>query len=159
MSMRNTDISNGATDSSEVLEIATFFIGEACYGIDILSVQEIIRAATITPVSLTPDYVEGVLNLRGQIITIIDLAARVEVPSASEPSSGHIIVVNHGNEFLGLKVDRIGDVLSASWDCVEAPPVNVSGIHRRYVKGVLKTKDRLVEILDLPTVVTSGLAY
>jgi len=155
MSMRNTDISNGATGSSEALEIATFFIGEACYGIDILSVQEIIRAATITPVSLTPDYVEGVLNLRGQIITIIDLAARVELPSSSKPSGGHIIVVSHENEFLGLKVDRIGDVLSASWDSVEAPPVNLSGIHRRYLKGVLKIKNQLVELLDLPAVLTA----
>lgn len=153
--MRSTVISDNAEGPSERLEIATFFIGEACYGIDILSVQEIIRMAAITPVSLTPEYVEGVLNLRGQIVTIIDLATRVEIPSASGPSDGHIIVVSHENESVGLRVDRIGDVLSASWDQMESPPANLSSIHRRYLKGVLKIKDRLVEILDLPAVLTA----
>lgn len=155
MNMRNTVISDNAEGPSERLEIATLFLGEACYGIDILAVQEIIRMATITPVSLTPDYVEGVLNLRGQIVTIIDLAARVDIPSAADPSGGHIIVVRHESESIGLKVDRIGDVLSASWDQMESPPANLSGIHRRYLKGVLKIKNRLVEILDLPAVLTA----
>ncbi len=151
-SMRNVSEPNDDTGHLKGLGLATFFIGNTCYGIDILAVQEIAKLTAVTPVPLTPGYVKGVLDLRGQIVTIINLAVRVGSGSEPDSDSGHIIMVAHENESVGLKVDRIGDVLSTSWDQVESPPANVNSIHRNYIKGVLKIQDRLVEILDLGAV-------
>ena len=146
--LESSDDTNQLTD----LGLATFFIGNTCYGIDILVVQEIGSLSAVTPVPLTPVYVKGVVNLRGQIVTIIDLAMRVGTSSESDSGSGNIIIVAHENEFVGLQVDSIGDVLSTSRDQVESPPANLNSIHRNYINGVLKIQDRLVEILDLGAV-------
>lgn len=134
------------------LGLATCFIGNTWFGIDVTTVREIRRLKQITPVPLTPAYVRGVINLRGQVVTIIDLGSRTGVRSAADSQSWHIIVVDAEDEPIGLAVEGIGDVLPLTCDRLEPPPANLALSRRRFLRGVLKTEERLVEILDLKAV-------
>ncbi len=129
--------------------LATCFIGDTWFGMDVAAVREIRRVDRITWVPLAPAHIKGIINLRGQIVTVIDLGSRTGVSSAYGSRIGHIIVVDAMDEAVGLGVEGIGDVIHLSWDGVDPPPANLTPTHRRLLKGVLKTEERLVEILDL----------
>lgn len=131
-----------------VVELATFYVGEALCGMDILKVQEINKLMEMTKVPQAPDYVMGILNLRGQIVTIIDLGKKLGLTEIMVNDSSRNIIVNSDNEYIGLLVSRIGDVVEADWDKVERPPANIGGLQGAYFKGVFKMQDRLIGILD-----------
>lgn len=135
-----------------MVELATFYVGEALCGMDILKVQEINKLMEMTSVPQAPDYVMGILNLRGQIVTIIDLGKKLGLESTELTESSRNIIVNSKGEYVGLLVTRISDVVDADWDKVEAPPANIGGVQGRYFKGVFKTDSRLVGILDVEKV-------
>ncbi len=139
----NTDLGAGG-----VVELATFYVGEALCGMDILKVQEINKLMEMTKVPQAPDYVMGILNLRGQIVTIIDLGKKLGLSEISVDESSRNIIVNSDNEYIGLLVSRIGDVVEADWGKVERPPANIGGLQGSYFKGVFKMDDRLIGILD-----------
>jgi purine-binding chemotaxis protein CheW len=136
----------------ESVELATFYIGEALCGMDILRVQEINKLMGMTKVPQAPDYVTGILNLRGQIVTVIDLGKKLGLTDIGLNESARNIIVNSGNEHIGLLVSRISDVVAAEWDKVEKPPANLGGVQGTFFKGVFKTKNRLIGILDVDRV-------
>lgn len=138
----STNISNGS------VELATFYVGEALCGMDILKIQEINKLMEMTTVPQAPDYVMGILNLRGQIVTIIDLGKRLGLSSIAIDDFSRNIIVNSQNEHVGLLVSKIGDVITADWDKVESPPANIGGIQGVFFKGVFKTENHLIGILD-----------
>jgi purine-binding chemotaxis protein CheW len=135
-----------------MVELATFYVGEALCGMDILKVQEINKLMEMTSVPQAPDYVMGILNLRGQIVTIIDLGKKLGLETTELTESSRNIIVNSKGEYVGLLVTRISDVVDANWDKVEPPPANIGGVQGRYFKGVFKTDSRLVGILDVEKV-------
>ncbi|MCJ8501953.1 chemotaxis protein CheW [Desulfatitalea alkaliphila] len=130
------------------VELATFYVGDALCGMDILKVQEINKIMEMTQVPQAPDYVMGILNLRGQIVTIIDLGKKLGLSSIDVDESSRNIIVNSENEYIGLLVSQIGDVVQADWQKVERPPANIGGLQGTFFKGVFKTEDRLIGILD-----------
>ena len=130
------------------VELATFYVGEALCGMDILKVQEINKLMEMTRVPQAPGYVMGILNLRGQIVTVIDLGKKLGLTSIEVNESSRNIIVNSDNEYIGLLVTRIGDVVEADWQKVEPPPANIGGVQGAFFKGVFKMKDRLIGILD-----------
>jgi purine-binding chemotaxis protein CheW len=136
------------------IDLTTFNIGDACCGINILRVQEINKLTEVTCVPLAPDYVKGILNLRGQIITVIDVGKRLGLPSseADEAKNQRNIIVYYENESIGLLVDSIGDVFRAENENIEKPPANVVGIQGQFIEGVLKTEKQLISILNLAAV-------
>jgi purine-binding chemotaxis protein CheW len=136
------------------VDLTTFNIGDACCGINILRVQEINKLTEVTCVPLAPDYVKGILNLRGLIITVIDVGKRLGLPSseADEAKNQRNIIVYYENESIGLLVDSIGDVFRAENENIEKPPANVVGIQGQFFEGVLKTEKRLISILNLAEV-------
>jgi purine-binding chemotaxis protein CheW len=138
--------------SNRTVELATFYIGEALCGMDILKVQEINKLMNRTKVPQAPSYVTGILNLRGQIVTVIDLGKKLGLESKKLNESARNIIVNSDNEYVGLLVSRISDVIEADWEKVEKPPANIGGVQGVYFKGVYKTKDRLIGILDVDRV-------
>ncbi|NNF98443.1 MAG: purine-binding chemotaxis protein CheW [Desulfobacteraceae bacterium] len=140
------------TGASSNVELATFYVGEALCGMDILKVQEINKLLEMTSVPQAPDYVMGILNLRGQIVTIIDLSKKLGLPSTDCSEVSRNIIVNSQNEYIGLMVTRISDVVDADWERVESPPANIGGVQGTYFKGVFKTDNRLVGILDVEKV-------
>lgn len=137
------------SQSRPTVELATFYIGEALCGMDILNVQEINKLMEMTKVPQAPSYVTGILNLRGQIVTIIDLGKKLGLASTEQSESARNIIVNSENEYIGLLVSSISDVVEAQWDKVEDPPANIGGVQGAYFKGVFKTQDRLIGILDV----------
>jgi purine-binding chemotaxis protein CheW len=141
-------ISAAANNNDESVELATFYVGEALCGMDILKIQEINKLMEMTTVPQAPDYVMGILNLRGQIVTIIDLGKRLGLSSITIDDFSRNIIVNSRDEHVGLLVSKLGDVVTADWDKVESPPANIGGIQGVFFKGVFKTEKHLIGILD-----------
>ncbi len=137
------------TEVTSAVELATFYVGEALCGMDILNVQEINKLMEMTKVPQSPDYVTGILNLRGQIVTVIDLGKKLGLASIDLDESARNIIVNSDQEYIGLLVSRISDVVTAQWDKVEEPPANINGVQGAFFKGVFKTKESLIGILDV----------
>lgn len=134
------------------VELATFYIGDALCGMDILKVQEINKLMEMTKVPQAPQYVTGILNLRGQIVTVIDLGKKLGLTAIDLNDASRNIIVNSANEYIGLLVSHISDVVAADMDKVEKPPANIGGLQGTYFKGVFKTQDRLIGILDVDKV-------
>lgn len=139
------------------VELATFYVGDALCGMDILKVQEINKLLDMTAVPQAPDYVMGIINLRGQIVTVIDLGKKLGLTSIDVNESCRNIIVNSRNEYVGLLVTRIGDVVEAEWDKVEKPPANIGGVQGAFFKGVFKTKDSLIGILNAERVLANDI--
>lgn len=133
----------------ELLQLVTFSIGEEEFGVNILKVQEIIRTMEITKVPRAPQFVEGVINLRGKVIPIIDLRSRFGLASIPVDKDTRIIVIEINNIIVGFVVDAVSEVLRIPATTVEAPPPVVAGVDSDYISGVGKLKDRLLIMLDL----------
>ena len=137
------------------LELATFFIGEGLYGIDILNIQEINRHVGVTVVPQAPPYVEGVLNLRGRIVTVIDLGKKLGLLPTAPGRERRNIIIDSEDEYIGLMVDRICDVTRADREKMEPAPANIGGVQGRYFDGVVKTDSSLIGILNIDEVLNS----
>ena len=133
----------------ELLQLVTFSIGEEEFGVDILKVQEIIRTMEITKVPRAQDFVEGVINLRGKVIPIIDLRRRFGLDSKPHDKHTRIIVIEINNMIVGFVVDSVSEVLRIPAGTVEPPPPVVAGVESEYISGVGKLEDRLLILLDL----------
>ena len=145
---------NNGIKKNKIVELATFFIGDALYGIDILNIQEINRNMDITWVPQAKEYVKGVLNLRGQIVTIIDLGKKLGLSPASMEKGNRNIIINSHDEYIGFLVDQISDVLPAEPSRIEPAPANISGVQGKYFTGVFKTESSLIGILDIDAVLS-----
>jgi purine-binding chemotaxis protein CheW len=137
------------TDLTELLQLVSFKIGEEEFGVDILKVQEINRMLAITKVPNAPVFVEGVVNLRGRIIPVVDLRCRLGMPSIEHNSKTRIVVVELENRTVGFIVDEVSEVLRIPRDITEPPPSMVANIEADYITAVGKLEDRLLILLDL----------
>jgi purine-binding chemotaxis protein CheW len=133
----------------EVLQLVSFQLGPEEYAIDILGVQEIIRTMEITHVPNAPAYVEGVVNLRGKVIPIISLRARLGLPVVEPTKDTRIIVIEVAHLLLGFIVDSVEEVLQLPEDCIEPPPSTGRGGAKAFHKGVGRVEGRLLILLDL----------
>ena len=142
----------GAAASGE-LQLVSFNIGTEEFGVDILKVQEINRMVEITKVPQAPHYVEGVINLRGKVIPIVDLRKRFNLELKEHDKNTRIVVVDIGGNIMGMIVDSVSEVLRLPANTIEPPPEIVTGITSEYIKGVAKLDDRLLIFLDLSKVI------
>ncbi len=135
--------------SGEVLQLVSFQLGPEEYAIDILGVQEIIRVVEITRVPNAPHYVEGVLNLRGKIIPIINLRRRLGLSSTEHTKDTRIVVVDVAHLLLGFIVDSVEEVLRLPEEFIEPSPSTGRGGADEFHKGVGRVEGRLLILLDL----------
>lgn len=133
---------------SDTKQFATFFLNGLFLGVEVLQVQEVIRYQEMTRVPLAPAMIQGLINLRGQIVTAIDLRRRFEFPPLSPGRQPMNVVVRSDDGAVSLLVDEIGDVVEIEDDIRERPPETVKGVARELVTGVYKLKDKLLLILD-----------
>lgn len=140
----------------DLLQLVTFNIGDEEFGVEILKVQEIIRMMGITRVPRAPDFVEGVINLRGKVIPIIDLRKRFGMKSQDHDKHTRIIVIEINKVIVGFVVDSVSEVLRIPSSTVEPPPTIISGIESEYISGVGKLADRLLILLDLDRLLSKG---
>lgn len=129
-------------------QFATFFLHGLFFGVDVLKVQEVIRYQEMTPVPIAPAMIQGLINLRGQIITAIDLRRRLELPERPEGQLPMNMVIRTEDGGISLLVDEIGDVLEIAESCFERVPETVTGVARELILGVYKLNGRLLLILD-----------
>lgn len=141
-------------DKKEVFQLVTFRLGNEEFSLDILKVQEIIRHMELTRVPRTPDFVDGVINLRGRVIPVLDLRKRFGLPAEDKTNETRIIVVDVDDRTVGLKVDAVSEVLRIPSDTVEPPPAIVTGAESEYIKGVGKLDGRLLILLDVAKILS-----
>ncbi len=141
--------------SGERVQVVSFRLGTEEYGVDIAQVQEIIRMVEITHVPRAPRFMEGVINLRGQLIPIIDLRTRFGMNRIDATKSSRIVVTDIGTKRVGMIVDSVSEVLNIPIENIEDAPEMIAGIGTEYIQGVGKVGDRLIIMLDLTMVITS----
>ena len=129
-------------------ELAIFMVGHMPCGLDTELVQEIIKNSQITVVHRAPEYVRGVINLRGEIATIIDLRIKFKMEPYTQNQNMEIVVVRQGDEAIGLLVDRVNDVVIASKDDISPPPSNVGNITGAFFDGIFTMEQELVTVLN-----------
>ncbi|NOR48335.1 MAG: chemotaxis protein CheW [Methanosarcinaceae archaeon] len=139
--------------ADDLLQLVIFQLGGEEFGVEIMQVQEIIRMPDITRIPQSPEYVEGVINLRGKIIVVINLNTKFDLHSKELDADSRIIIVEIGENVVGMIVDSVSEVLRLSTSSVEpAPDIISTKIKADYLKGVGKLDKRLLILLDLERV-------
>lgn len=130
----------------------TFNIGEESYGIPVLNVREIIGMLDITPVYKMPEYIKGIINLRGKIIPVMDLRVRFGIPCREYDARTCIIVieteVSNQTRLTGMVVDTVSEVLDINNEVIESPPSCFEGVDKEYLIGIGKIKDKVIMLLE-----------
>ena len=144
------------TDHTGLLQLVSFKIGNEEFGIDILKVQEINKMVPITKMPNTPEFVEGVINLRGRIIPVVDMRIRLGLGKQEHNKSTRIIVVDIEGKTIGFIADAVSEVLRIPADITEAPPELTTGVNSEFITAVGKLEDRLLILLDLDKVLDTN---
>ena len=138
------------------IQIVCFKIEEEEYGIEILKVQEILRLPKITTLPKTADFIQGVFDLRGKVIPVVDLSKRFGIETSSNRENKRAIVVSIKGKVIGLAIDSVSNVIKVDTNDIEPPPPVVKGISGRYIVGVAKIGDDFIVILDIDNIFSSG---
>ena len=140
-------------DSHEV-QVACFRLGEDLYAADIMRIKEIIRLQKLANLPKSPAFVEGVLNLRGTVIPVIDLRKRFDIPAAPQGRDTRLLIVSMGRQILGLVVDEVTEVLSVPVKDIKPAPQVAKGVGAEYLVGVCLVKDSLIMLLNLDRILS-----
>ncbi len=136
----------------EVQQYATFYVGKLLLGIDIGQVQEINRQLDVTHVPQAPKCVRGVINLRGEVTTVIDLRTILGLKQTEVTESSRNLILNFEGETLGFLVDRVSDIVALRTDEINPPPANINGIQGKYFLGVHALESEILVLLNLEAV-------
>ena len=146
--------SAGATGTAQ--ELIAFRLGGQEFCVDVMSIREIRGWTPATPLPQSPDFVRGVINLRGTVLPIVDLAARLGFPMA-EPTARHAIIVSQiGTQVVGLLVEGVSDIFTVTHDKIQATPDVASEMAKRFVHGVIPLDGRLISIIAIDAVLPEG---
>lgn len=148
-----TVATNEATSTEQ--QLVSFDLATESYGVDIGAVREIIRLQEITNVPRTPEFVEGVINLRGKVIPVVDLRKRFGLPVGDQSAENRIVVVDIGGQDIGVIVDAVNEVLRIFSDSVEPPSSVITTADSDYLMGIAKVDDKLLILLDLESVLSA----
>lgn len=145
----NTAAIENRLDEQTESQLVVFDLSSQAYGVDIGTVREIIRIQHITRVPRTLEYVDGVINLRGKVIPVVDLRKRFSLEVGEETRDNRIVVVDVGDQDIGLVVDAVAEVLRITKDSIEAPSTVITNAETDYLLGIVKLESRLIILLDL----------
>ncbi len=137
-------------------QVVRFMIAGESFGVDIGRVHEIVTVPEITKVPDTPDFLEGIINLRGKIISVMDLRKKLRLDGAQRSKKNRILVTEMDGKVVGLIVDEVSEVLRINPDRIEPPPEMVSSVGAEYVTGVGRLEDRIILLLDLGKVLNGN---
>jgi purine-binding chemotaxis protein CheW len=146
------------TTAGEQLLVSTFSLGTALFGLDTAHVQEVTIPGKNTFVHNAPAAVVGIINLRGRIATVIDLAVRLGLGRVEPGIEARIFIIDDRGEWLGLLVDRVADAIAIDPAAIAPPPENVNGTREKHVLGVIKHDGRLITLLNLKEILSVDLA-
>lgn len=137
-------------------QLVVFDLASESYGVDIGAVREIIRMQEITRVPRTPEFVEGVINLRGKVIPVVDLRKRFGVMVAEETKDNRIVVVDIGGQDIGVIVDAVTEVLRIPSSAIEPPSSVITSTDSEYLLGIAKLDDKMIILLELESVLSDN---
>ncbi len=140
--------------NTEFLQFVSFNLGDEEYAIEILKVQEIIRMIEITRVPNSPEFINGVINLRGRVIPVLDLGKRIGLSEKEHSGDSRIIVVELQNKVIGFIVDKVNIVLRINQNIVEPTPELMNKIESEFISGIAKMEKNLLILLDLDKVIS-----
>jgi purine-binding chemotaxis protein CheW len=140
----------------EKIQLATFYLGDTCLALDIGLIQEIMRGVRITHVPYAPPEVSGVINLRGEVSTIIDLRRVLGLPPAPSEEGRRTLIVRSQGESIGLIVDRVADITAVDAAEIVPPPPNVGSVDGQYIRGVCPRETEIIVVLDLEQVLSTS---
>jgi purine-binding chemotaxis protein CheW len=127
----------------------TFYLDEEIYGVDIFDVKEIIAMMKTTPVPKTPLFIKGVMNLRGNIIPVVDMRIKFDMPEVEPQMYTAIVIITIENKNIGFIVDKVEEVVNVEEDNMSAPPEFGASVDTRFIKSMAKQKNKVIMILDL----------
>lgn len=157
-SVTNVDIDRekaGQNDGEgHASQIVSFRLANEEYGLDIMGVQEIILMGEITEIPEVPDFIRGLINLRGKVIPIVDLRKRFLLEASESTEHTRIVVVNASGSTLGIVVDAVNEVLRIEPSQIEPPPTSLVGVEQAYIKGLVKMEDKIMILLKLENILT-----
>jgi purine-binding chemotaxis protein CheW len=136
-------------------QVVRFMVGKESFGVDIGRIQEIVTVPEITRVPDTPDFLEGIINLRGKIVSVIDLRKRLKINGAERHKKNRILVTEIEGKVVGLIVDEVSEVLRLNPDNIEPPPEMVNSVGAEYITGVGKLEDKIIMLLDMAKVLNT----
>ena len=136
------------------IQLVTFQLGEELYGVDIMDVKEIVKVCAVRPIPNAPYYVEGIFNLRSEIIPVINLNKRFQIKKLEQTDEesefeGGFIILNIDDNKIGIIIDKIARVVAINTDEIKAPPQMISGIGTEYISGVIRQESRYLIMLDI----------
>lgn len=137
-----------------IRQFVKFLVGNEVFGVDINQTREIIKLQEMLKVPNTPPYIEGLINLRGKVLTVFNLRKRLGFPESEFDENCKIIIVNYNDMDIGFTVDLVSEILRVPEESVETTPSSVSGVDNRFLSGVAKVNDKLILLLDLQSVLT-----
>jgi purine-binding chemotaxis protein CheW len=137
------------THGSDMLQLATFYVADLCLALEIDQIQEIMRNVSATRVPHAPVEVSGVINLRGEVTTVIDLRRVLGLPENPSPGSSRTLIVRSQEESIGLVVDRVADIYAVAHQEIVPPPPNVGRVDGRFFRGVCPRESEIVVVMDL----------
>jgi len=136
----------------EIVKFVTFALGKEKYAVPVLRVKEIIARYDIAPLPKTPNFIEGIISLRGDIIPVVDLRKRFDLPVHDRTDENRLIVLEMDDFYVGIEVDAVFEVIKINAGQIEPPPALVAGLQADYLEGVCEIDSRLITILNLDTI-------
>lgn len=141
-------------EGGQTCQVVNFHLGNEEYGLDIKIVQEIILIGTVTKVPQVPEYVRGLINLRGKIIPVVDLRLRFGMDAEEQGEHTRIIVLKASGHVIGIVVDAVNEVLRISQDQIEPPPMGLRGLDQTFIKGLVKREEKIMILLSVDTILS-----
>ena len=150
VSLKELIMADLKSKKQEEIQLVVFKLGKEEFGVNIHQVKEIVRLVPITPIPRAAKFIEGVVNLRGQILAVLDLAKRIELPASVRSDKTRIVVIELDQNVVGMIVDEVSEVLRIPTNRIEKTPQIVeTDISEKYITGVGKLEDRLLILIDL----------
>lgn len=145
---------NQTKTQEPLLQFVTFRLGDESYGINVMQVQEVLRVTEIAPVPGAPDFVLGIINLRGNVVTVIDARLRFGLPSKEPDDATRIVIIEAEQQVFGILVDSVAEVVDLARSDIEAAPNVGNEESSRYIQGVASMGDELLIVVDLNKLLT-----
>jgi purine-binding chemotaxis protein CheW len=146
---------NQVAGAGPSIQCVTFYVGESLLGVPIQQIEEINRLVDLTPVPHGPACVRGVINLRGVVVTVVDLRTILGLDPLEITRDTRNVILNFNGEHVGLVVDRVADVVAVGTDEIDRPPANLSSAEGRFYCGVYKLESELMVLLDVEQALTA----
>ena len=146
---------NAGNVDDQVLQWVTYRLGDETYGINVMQVQEVLRYSEIAPVPGAPHYVLGIINLRGNVVTVIDTRTRFGLPTAETTDQTRIVVIEAENQVVGILVDAVAEVVYLRQSEIETTPSVGNEESAKFIQGVCHKNDELLILVDLEKLMTN----